>query len=304
MRFVSSSKTILLPFLLLFLLLFLAPVAATARSRSLAVDEPAAKESHSPLPRAHAHNDYLHERPLLDALAEGFTSVEADIYLAGGALLVGHDRKDLEKDRTLRKLYLEPLGKLVRKNHGRVYPGGGGFFLLVDIKADGAATWRALARELEPFRDMLSEFGEDGVKERAVTVVISGERAWDEIAATSPRLAGVDGRLADLEGDRPPSLMPLVSDNWRSHFRWDGNGEMPPAERKKLREIVRRAHEKSYRVRFWATPDRPEMWGELLSAEVDCINTDDLSGLGAFLRARGDGVKTSEKSEDEDTGEK
>ena len=32
-----------------------------------------------PLARAHAHNDYLHPRPMLDALDAGFTSVEADI---------------------------------------------------------------------------------------------------------------------------------------------------------------------------------------------------------------------------------
>ena len=40
------------------------------------------------LPAAHAHNDYLHKRPLLDALAQGFCSVEADIFLVDGALLV------------------------------------------------------------------------------------------------------------------------------------------------------------------------------------------------------------------------
>jgi len=48
-----------------------------------------------PLLRAHSHNDYAHTRPLLDALDQGFCSVEADIYLENGQLLVGHDKKDL-----------------------------------------------------------------------------------------------------------------------------------------------------------------------------------------------------------------
>ena len=43
-----------------------------------------------PLERAHAHNDYEHERPLLDALDHGFCSVEADIVLSEGELLVAH----------------------------------------------------------------------------------------------------------------------------------------------------------------------------------------------------------------------
>ncbi|MEU9588105.1 hypothetical protein AB0D70_32420, partial [Streptomyces werraensis] len=45
---------------------------------------PASAAGAQPLPRAHAHNDYEHDRPLLDALDHGFTSVEADIYLVDG----------------------------------------------------------------------------------------------------------------------------------------------------------------------------------------------------------------------------
>ena len=42
----------------------------------------------TPLIHAHAHDDYEHTRPLLDALDHGFCSVEADIYLVDGKLLV------------------------------------------------------------------------------------------------------------------------------------------------------------------------------------------------------------------------
>ena len=38
----------------------------------------------APLAQAHAHNDYEHDRPLLDALEHGFTSVEADVWLVDG----------------------------------------------------------------------------------------------------------------------------------------------------------------------------------------------------------------------------
>src|SRR5512135_1483640 len=46
----------------------------------------------TPLVHAHAHNDYQHERPLLDALDRGFCSVEADVHLVNGELLVAHAR--------------------------------------------------------------------------------------------------------------------------------------------------------------------------------------------------------------------
>jgi hypothetical protein len=48
-----------------------------------------------PLSEAHSHNDYLHRRPLLDALEQGFCGVEADVFLVDGDLLVAHDRKDV-----------------------------------------------------------------------------------------------------------------------------------------------------------------------------------------------------------------
>ena len=68
------------------------------------------------LPAAHAHNDYLHKRPLLDALAQGFCSVEADIFLVDGALLVAHERASLDKRKTLKALYLDPLLERRRRN--------------------------------------------------------------------------------------------------------------------------------------------------------------------------------------------
>ena len=77
-----------------------------------------------PLIRAHAHNDYYHKRPLLDALANSFCSVEADVFLKDGQLLVGHFSFELKKERSLETLYLAPLAKRVKANGGSVYRAG------------------------------------------------------------------------------------------------------------------------------------------------------------------------------------
>src|SRR5215207_8092712 len=98
-------------------------------------------EAVPPLRRAHAHNDYWHGRPLLDALDRGFRSVEADVSLVDGALLVGHEPKELRPERTLEALYLAPLRERVEKNGGRVYPGDRDFFLLVDVKSEAGPTY-------------------------------------------------------------------------------------------------------------------------------------------------------------------
>ena len=243
-----------------------------------------------PLSRAHAHNDYEHDRPLYDALDHGFSSVEADIFLVDDDLYVAHNRRDITPERTLRRLYLDPLRERVKQNGGRVHPNGPQFTLLIDIKTGAVETYKTLDRILAEYRDIFTSFGPDGRSGKAVLAIISGNRPRELMESQKLRYAGCDGRLTDLESESPADLVPMISDNWSKHFTWNGTGEMPAKERDRLREIVQKAHEKGRLVRFWSTPDNPSparaaLWRELLSAGVDLINTDDLKGLRQFLLA-------------------
>ncbi|MDH6583020.1 hypothetical protein M2161_002126 [Streptomyces sp. SAI-133] len=245
-----------------------------------------------PLWRAHAHNDYEHPRPLLDALDHRFGSVEADIFLVGDQLLIGHTVDDLDPTRTLESLYLDPLARIVRAHHGSVYRGyRHPLQLLVDIKTEGSSTYLELDRRLRRYRHLFTTCVHGKVVPGPVTAVISGDRAARvPMEAQSVRRAFYDGRLADLGTAAPASLIPLISDNWTLNFTWLGEGAFPDAERQKLRGIVRQAHVRGQKVRFWATPDlagpaRDALWAELLAAGVDYLNTDDLAGLETFLDA-------------------
>ena len=73
---------------LLFLFLLFQPIVCGAHSNdTITLPHP-----------AHAHNDYLHERPLFDALENGFRSIEADVFTQGDSLYVAHDRKDMSQE--------------------------------------------------------------------------------------------------------------------------------------------------------------------------------------------------------------
>lgn len=241
-----------------------------------------------PLAEAHAHNDYEHARPLLDALDRGFCSVEADVYLVEGRLLVAHDRKNVKPERTLTSLYLEPLRQRIRRNGGRVFRGGPSVVLLVDVKSEASATYAALHAELEKFADILTSFRAEGSGPGAVTVIVSGNRTPKDMLAQPTRYAAMDGRKDDLDAATSPVLVPLVSENWKKIFTWDWQGTMPESERAALRQWVERAHTQGRKVRFWNTPDRPDAWTILLEGGVDVIGTDDLDGLQRFLRGRAD----------------
>jgi hypothetical protein len=246
-------------------------------------DTPAAKVT--PLRRAHAHNDYEHKRPLFDALDQGFCSVEADVHLVDGRLLVAHDRKDAKPDRTLQALYLDPLRARVKANGGRVYRGGPTVFLLIDVKTAAEETYAALDKVLAQYADILSVTRDGKFEQKAVTCVLSGNRAKEAVAKQAVRYVGIDGRPEDLESDAPADLIPWVSANWQLTFRWSGAAPLAEAERARLREYVGAAHKKGRLVRFWATPEKEAVWKELLAADVDLINTDKLAELRTFLLA-------------------
>ncbi len=237
----------------------------------------------TPLLRVHAHNDYEHPRPLLDALDHGFCSVEADIFLVNGKLLVGHNRQELEPDRTLEKLYLDPLRERVRLNHGRVYAHGPEVTLLIDLKTDWRSTYPVLRSVLTNYLEILTTFQDNQKQTNAVLAIISGNRSLTMFDGERLRVAAYDGTLNDLNPSLPATLVPWISADWQDEFRWNGEGTMPENETNRLAELVRKAHAQGRRLRFWGAPDNPHFWQAMLAANVDLINTDDLAGAEKYL---------------------
>ena len=239
-----------------------------------------------PLKQAHSHNDYLQNNPLHDALVHGFCSVEADIFLVGGQLLVGHYRWTLRPEMTLKKLYLDPLKNRVEQFDGKVYPNGPLFILLIDIKEHGDAVYPVLKNLLQQYESMLSGMRGGKYEHRAIQVVISGSCPRRLIMQDRSRLVSIDGRLSDLESDTPPHLIPMISAKWGSTFKWRGRSTIKDSEKEKLKSIVAKAHKKNRRVRFWASPESSVVWERLLAEGIDHINTDDLKKLSQFLKSK------------------
>ena len=232
----------------------------------------------------------MHARPLFDALENGFRSIEADVFTLGDSLYVAHDRKDIKQGRTLRELYLEPLMEYISDKEKTIYDSASPLILLIDIKDHGLTTYSLLDRILNDFREILCFVSPEAYVRGKVMVVVSGNRPVEYMMKQTHRFAFVDGRMKDLTEEYSPLLMPLISDRWTKYFSWRGKGDMPEKERAQLRLYVQHAHENGQLIRFWATPDssgkeREAVWTELLEAGVDLVNTDDLTGLRAFLSA-------------------
>jgi hypothetical protein len=234
---------------------------------------------------AHAHNDYEHSHPLFDALAQGFDSVEADIWLVDGQLLVAHNLADVKTERTLQALYLDPLRERIRQNGGHVYTNAVSFALMIDVKSAAEPTYVALREVLLGYTNLLTSFTATKTQTNSLNILLTGNRSLEMMAVESLRYVGIDGRLVDMKTNLSPQLVPLISENWTQHFKWRGKGAFPEDEQSKLRQMVERVHLQGRRLRFWAIPDTLAGWRELQSAGVDVIGTDDLVGLAKFLQS-------------------
>ena len=242
----------------------------------------------NPLVNGFAHNDYRHKHPLYDALDNGFTNIEADIFFKENKLIVAHVFPYFKGKRTLETLYLKPLSERIAANNGKVYTNyNAPVILMIDIKTDAAKTYEALKPLLEKYRSILSGMEDGKMVNRAVTVVLSGHKPYGLIENEPDRLAFIDEDLRKVSRDSCiNNVFSMASCKYSKLIRWDGRGIIPDVQKNRLCAFVAMAHRMGEKVRLWASPEKKVVWDELLSCGVDLINTDRLPVLKNYLSTR------------------
>ncbi|KAL8671899.1 MAG: hypothetical protein Q9168_003610 [Polycauliona sp. 1 TL-2023] len=148
-----------------------------------------------PIP-CHSHNDYWRRVPLYSAIEAGCISVEADVWLFGQELYVGHSLASLTPNRTLATLYIDSLLQILQKQNPttRFHPDGNitqhGVFdtepeqsltLLIDFKTAGSAIFPYLLSALEPLRSRGYLTYRNGTQtiNRPITVIGTGNTPFN-----------------------------------------------------------------------------------------------------------------------------
>jgi hypothetical protein len=243
------------------------------------------------LPNAYAHNDYWHKRPLFDALSNGFTYFEADVFLHNGRLIVAHMNPWFKKRRTLEKLYLAPLAHYLQS---KVQTGMDTLVLMIDIKSESEKTFLALERLLQKYKHILSSCENGQQVKRNLTIILTGHRPLALLKSKQCRLFYVDDNLQKADNDPGYSDMyATTSCKYSKLINWKGDGVMPAGDKKRLCELVTKAHSSGKKVRLWASPEKENVWQELLRCGVDLINTNKLVALRRFFMAEAASMATN-----------
>lgn len=231
--------------------------------------------------RIHSHNDYRQRAPFYQAYAQQVASIEADVHLYEGRLLVGHDIEDLRPDMTFEALYIEPLVSLFARNGGQAYRDSDqALQLMVELKSDSDPTLRAVAELLARWPEVF----DPAVNSRAVQVVVTGRVPAPEKFGDYPSFIRYDGNWRTDYTPEQLERVALISCNFRNFSQWNGKGAIVPVEVKRLREAIDRAHEWNKPIRFWNAPEGITVYYTFYNLGIDYVNTDHPESCVAFFR--------------------
>lgn len=228
----------------------------------------------------HSHNDYAQRVPFYQAYAQQVSSIEADVFLHDGQLLVGHDVEDLRADMTFEALYVEPIVTLFARNGGRAFRDSDQTLqLMVELKSETDPTLRAVAALLGRWPEVF----DPEVNPAAVRVAVTGRVPAPEAFDRYPRFLGFDGAWdADYTPEQLERIA-LISTNFRDFSQWNGKGTIIPAEKERLEQVIDRAHEQGKPVRFWNAPEGTTVYYTFYDMGIDYINTDNSEVCAAFF---------------------
>jgi len=254
-------------------ILYLSALLCTILSSAQLLAQPAGYT----VSNAHSHNDYEQKIPFWLAYQEGFGSIEADIFLHNGELLVAHEARELVNHRTLEDLYLHPLQSCVDKNSGHPYADASRRLqILIDIKTDSIETLDKLIETLRKYPALISN--------PSLQFVITGNRPDASLFAGYPSFISFDGVLSRTYSKEALDRIAMLSDNFQTYSRWNGKGRVPEKEWAVLQDAVKKGHQLKKAVRFWGAPDFINAWYQFMHLQVDFINTDHIVALSTFLQ--------------------
>lgn len=231
----------------------------------------------------HSHNDYAQAEPFWGAYRAGVESIEADVMLENGRLLVAHDRRTLGSAKTIQEMYLDPLRRVMRMNGGKAYADGKRLQLVIDLKTGR----NALDKLLEIIvKEGYEECFDVKKNPSAVKLVIGGDLSKIGNFLEYPEYVFFSVKSSFDFSSPSACRVEQVSASLRTYSRWR-KGKMSAKDKKRIRSAAARFRSKGVKLRIWAIADNEEAWALSRELGLDYINTDRPAEVVKWLSGRG-----------------
>lgn len=229
----------------------------------------------------HSHNDYDRSVPFYQAYSQKIHSIETDLFIKDGKLLVGHNWEDLREDFTFEGMYVEPIVKLFNQNKGKAWKDSNQILqLMIDLKTRCEETLPAIVDVLDDYPEVFNP----KVNKNAARVVITGNFPNPEDFDKYPDFIFYDGRLNIDYTTEQLNRVYLFSGDFDDFApNWNGKGNMIKSEEEAVIKAVDMAHAMGKPIRFWGTPESVTMYYTFFNMGVDYINTDYPEACAAFF---------------------
>ncbi|WP_126970284.1 alkaline phosphatase [Gynurincola endophyticus] len=225
---------------------------------------------------AHSHNDYEQRFPFWSAYYATFGSIEVDVFLNSGNLIVAHDQQQVLLKRTIDSLYLEPIQKILVKQNGFIYKDTSRKLqLMIDIKTQPVESIDVLLKKLEQYPEIINS--------QSIQIVITGNQPPVDQLKKYPEWIWFDGNINQTYEAETLKRIALFSENFKKYSNWNGKGRIPGTELLKIKSVIQKAHQYDKRIRFWGAPDIVNSWYAYIEMGIDLINTDHIDELSGFL---------------------
>jgi YVTN family beta-propeller protein len=225
---------------------------------------------------AHSHNDYEQAQPFYLAYQEQFGSIEADIHLVNGKILVAHNAKNVSPNLSLEKLYLDPLDFYIKMNHGTPYRDTSkSLQLLIDQKTEATTTLNGLIEVLKKYPAIIHN--------KKIKITITGNRPEPKDYPLYPNFIWFDGRPKEIYSKEAIAKIALISDDFGDYVKKRYPLDISINENEKILSVIQHAHDAHIKFRFWGVADYPAAWEKMMAYQIDYINTDHINNLSDFL---------------------
>lgn len=225
----------------------------------------------------HSHNDYERLAPFWEAYSQHCRSIEADVFLHKGQLLVGHEEKKLKAENSFAALYVDPIVRTFRANGGHMWPDSKDRLqLLVELKSSTEPAISEVVKLLKQYPDVFC--ARDGVR-----VTITGNVPGPADFGRYPSWLWFDGNLQTEYTPQQLKRVALISENFRDYApKWNGKGNFIQSDYQPLKAAIDKVHAMGKPVRFWNAPEGTTAYLTYIRLGLDYVNTDKPAVAGAF----------------------